>query len=306
MKFKALARSAKKCTRELATDARVRPRNASAEVHPFAQPREYRRALNATKLERVFAKPFMGALDGHTDGVWCSASPHSSLVQFISGACDGEVRVWDLASRKCVWSIAAHRGIVKGVSVAPSGADFFVTAGDDSQVKLWGINKSASSSSSYPTSVSNSVASPVLSGAGLPFKGIANVMAVPRAGTLVKPGVDSQDDGGVMKDRGVDSVIEEEESEPDENDPSLPPWKRALMAARRTQSAAKAFKKGLTGRGATSSASGGQGVMTVQDAAQAIADDRRWVSKHKQRSDALNERSSPTSKIHSHSISQKS
>ena len=160
MKFKALARSEKKCTRELSTDVKLRPRNTSAEVHPFAQSREYRRALNATKLDRVFAKPFIGALDGHTDGVWCSASPHDSLVQFISGSCDGEVRVWDLASRKCVWSIAAHRGIVKGVSVAPGGTDFFVSAGDDSQVKLWGIAKgmSAYSSSSSSSSLSSSSA----------------------------------------------------------------------------------------------------------------------------------------------------
>jgi hypothetical protein len=91
MKFKALARSEKACTKELASDVRMRPRNTAPELHPFAKAREYRRALNAVKLEKVFAKPFVGALDGHTDGVWCSSSPHESLVQFISGACDGEV-----------------------------------------------------------------------------------------------------------------------------------------------------------------------------------------------------------------------
>jgi len=64
MKFKALARSEQKCTRELPSDVRIRPRNTAPELHPFAKAREYRRALNATKLEKVFAKPFVGALDG--------------------------------------------------------------------------------------------------------------------------------------------------------------------------------------------------------------------------------------------------
>ena len=44
-------------------------RNVKSHVNPFEVVREYQRALNATKLERVFAKPFVGSLDGHTDGV---------------------------------------------------------------------------------------------------------------------------------------------------------------------------------------------------------------------------------------------
>jgi len=51
-----------------------------------------------------------------------------------------QVRVWDLASRKCVWAVAAHRGIVKGVSLAPHGANYFVSAGDDAKAKLWGVH----------------------------------------------------------------------------------------------------------------------------------------------------------------------
>jgi hypothetical protein len=47
--------------------------------------------LNATKLERVFAKPFIGALDGHRDGVNCMCKHPTSLSFLLSGACDGEV-----------------------------------------------------------------------------------------------------------------------------------------------------------------------------------------------------------------------
>ncbi|GFG36448.1 hypothetical protein Cfor_11472 [Coptotermes formosanus] len=40
------------------------PRNCEPSLHLFEGLREYTRALNAVKLERVFAKPFVGTLDG--------------------------------------------------------------------------------------------------------------------------------------------------------------------------------------------------------------------------------------------------
>ena len=53
----------------------------------------YIRALNATKLERVFAKPFLASLDGHRDGVNCLAKNPKSLATVLSGACDGEASI---------------------------------------------------------------------------------------------------------------------------------------------------------------------------------------------------------------------
>lgn len=50
-----------------------------------AKAREYTRALTAVKLDKMFARPFVGALDGHGDGVFCSATSRRSLVQFLSG-----------------------------------------------------------------------------------------------------------------------------------------------------------------------------------------------------------------------------
>lgn len=69
------------------------PRNYDPTLHPFEVPREYVRALNATKLERVFAKPFLASLDGHRDGVSCLAKHPKSLATVLSGACDGEASV---------------------------------------------------------------------------------------------------------------------------------------------------------------------------------------------------------------------
>lgn len=67
------------------------PRNYDPTLHPFEVPREYTRALNATKLDRVFAKPFVASLDGHRDGINCIARHARNLSTVMSGACDGQV-----------------------------------------------------------------------------------------------------------------------------------------------------------------------------------------------------------------------
>lgn len=77
--------------RECKSDIHKVPRNVDPSLHPFESAREYTRALNAAKLERVFAKPFVGSLDGHTDGVNCMAKFRKSLSLLLSGSCDGEV-----------------------------------------------------------------------------------------------------------------------------------------------------------------------------------------------------------------------
>lgn len=69
------------------------PRNYDPTLHPFEVSREYTRALNATKLDRVFAKPFLASLDGHRDGVNCMAKHSKSLSTLLSGSCDGEVTI---------------------------------------------------------------------------------------------------------------------------------------------------------------------------------------------------------------------
>lgn len=91
MKVKVLSRNPADHIRERVTDIHKLPRNLDPVLHPFEAPREYTRALNAVKLERVFAKPFVGALDGHTDGVNCLARHPGSLSILLSGSCDGEV-----------------------------------------------------------------------------------------------------------------------------------------------------------------------------------------------------------------------
>jgi WD repeat and SOF domain-containing protein 1 len=69
------------------------PRNYDPALHPFEAPREYSQAMNAVKLEKVFAKPFIGDLEGHKDVVNCMCKHPSMLSHILSGAGDGEVRI---------------------------------------------------------------------------------------------------------------------------------------------------------------------------------------------------------------------
>ncbi|XP_077990115.1 DDB1- and CUL4-associated factor 13-like [Glandiceps talaboti] len=138
MKVKVLSRNPDHYVRETKNDIHRVPRNYDPALHPFEAAREYTRALNATKLERVFAKPFLGSLDGHRDGIHCMCKHPSSLLTLISGSCDGEIRVWDLARRHCRRTITAHTGFVRGLCVRPQGDSFF-SVGDDHTIKQWSM-----------------------------------------------------------------------------------------------------------------------------------------------------------------------
>jgi WD repeat and SOF domain-containing protein 1 len=111
-------------------------KNADPKLHPHEKAREYTRAVRAVKLERLFSKPFVGAMDDHADGVYCCATSPKSLVAFVSGAADGECIIWDLASQKKLWSVLAHSGFVRGLTVSNDGGHFF-SCGDDRTLKQW-------------------------------------------------------------------------------------------------------------------------------------------------------------------------
>ena len=91
-KVKALTRSSASHQAPGASVAR-QPRNLDPALHPFESAREYTRALNATKLERMFAAPFIAQLGkGHVDGVYTMAKDPESLQHFASGSGDGIVK----------------------------------------------------------------------------------------------------------------------------------------------------------------------------------------------------------------------
>ncbi|KAL5357999.1 WD40 repeat-like protein [Aspergillus floccosus] len=142
MKIKALSRPAS--SQQAPGSAVVRqPRNLDPAQHPFERAREYTRALNATKLERLFAAPFLGQMgDGHVDGVYSMAKDPGSLERFASGSGDGVVKVWDLTTREEVWNTQAHENIVKGLCWTPERK--LLSCASDKTVKLFDPYNSSS------------------------------------------------------------------------------------------------------------------------------------------------------------------
>eukprot|EP01094_Clydonella_sp_ATCC50884_P000142 TRINITY_DN10115_c0_g1_i1.p1 TRINITY_DN10115_c0_g1~~TRINITY_DN10115_c0_g1_i1.p1 ORF type:complete len:456 (+),score=131.58 TRINITY_DN10115_c0_g1_i1:77-1444(+) len=145
VKIKMLSRSREAYVRDTRFDVDVLQHNPSAALHPFERAKEYTRALNAAKWQKVFAKPFMGALEGHRDGVNCLAKCPWSLTSVLSGGCDGEIRLWNLATKRTRLAVEqAHKAFVNGICFVnneedDSGNRRFLSCGDDGLVKLWRV-----------------------------------------------------------------------------------------------------------------------------------------------------------------------
>lgn len=123
------------------------PRNLDPELHPFERAREYTKALNATKMERMFAQPFVGQLGfGHRDGVYAVAKHYHDLNKMATGSGDGVVKFWNMSSSEELCSFRAHYGLVTGLCINPVQASknrnlqYMLSCGDDKTVKLWSVN----------------------------------------------------------------------------------------------------------------------------------------------------------------------
>ncbi|KNC56402.1 WD repeat and SOF domain-containing protein 1 [Thecamonas trahens ATCC 50062] len=138
MKVKMISRDEVAMTRERSTDLNKVHRNTA--LRGFERQTEVKRAVNAAKLNRVFAKPFVGQLSGHMDTVTSMMASPRSLDTFLTGSGDGEVRVWSLSRKATLWSIPmAHTSFVTGLVVSPNGETFF-TASDDRSIKQWRLD----------------------------------------------------------------------------------------------------------------------------------------------------------------------
>jgi len=138
MKVKVLKRDSADYLRESKHEIHKVPRNYSPAAHPMEEAREYKRALNAVKLEKVFAKPFLASLDGHRDGVSRLITHPKRLSLIASCSYDGDVRLWDLSTRKCLASFAGHDGkFARDLCFTPSTGHRLLSVGDDCQVRIW-------------------------------------------------------------------------------------------------------------------------------------------------------------------------
>lgn len=138
MKVKALGRARADCVRANSGDLRRVHRNLNPSAHPLRRAREHARAVTAAKLDRMFAAPFVGDLgEGHRDAVTCLATSRTALTPLVSGGADGEVRVWDLQSRREVRTIpTAHAGAVTGVAVVRNRPEA-LSVGTDGRMRRW-------------------------------------------------------------------------------------------------------------------------------------------------------------------------
>lgn len=132
------------------TNVARQPRNLDPALHPFERAREYTRALNATKMERMFAAPFVAQLGrGHVDGVYTMAKDPMSLERFASGSGDGVVKVWDLPSQDEIWQTQAHENIVRGVCWTRDKK--LLSCGTDKTIKMYDPYNTASGSAPLST-----------------------------------------------------------------------------------------------------------------------------------------------------------
>ncbi|XP_074293126.1 uncharacterized protein LOC141620055 [Silene latifolia] len=99
MRLKVISRSTDEFTKERSQDLQRVFRNLDPSLRPQEKAIEYTRALNAAKLDKIFARPFVGAMEGHCEAISCMAKNPHHLKGIFSGSMDGEIRLWDLSSR---------------------------------------------------------------------------------------------------------------------------------------------------------------------------------------------------------------
>ncbi|KAI9512132.1 WD40 repeat-like protein [Russula earlei] len=122
-------------------------RNLDPLQHPFARARERIRALNAAKMERMFSKPFIAALEGHADAVEVLARRPDSITDIASASWDGEIIVHNAGRRTHLAKFSgAHQGKISGLCWADNQR--ILSCGVDQNIKMWDIRQGTSLDSS--------------------------------------------------------------------------------------------------------------------------------------------------------------
>lgn len=137
MKVKTINRSQRECTRERKGDFPKMHRNRDPALHPFEAAREYTRAVNAVKMNRMFARPFIAAF-GHGDGVSSIAKNPKRVNCILTGAHDGIISLWDVPGRRAMRRLLGHKGAITGISVTQDG-EGCISCSSDCTVKLWKV-----------------------------------------------------------------------------------------------------------------------------------------------------------------------
>ncbi|KAL0001997.1 hypothetical protein SO802_015778 [Lithocarpus litseifolius] len=137
MKVKTISRSTDEFTRERSNDLQRVFRNYDPKLRPQEKAVEYVRALNAAKLEKIFGRPFVGAME-HNEAISCMAKNPNHLKGIFAGSEDGDIRLWDITSRRTVRKFPGHRGAVRGLTASTDGSRL-VSCGADCIIRRWTV-----------------------------------------------------------------------------------------------------------------------------------------------------------------------
>ncbi|KAK0437568.1 WD40 repeat-like protein [Armillaria borealis] len=111
-------------------------RNLDPLMHPFSRARERTRALNAAKMERMFAKPFVASLEGHVDAVEVLMRKPGDLSTVASGSWDGGIIIHNISMRTHLLRLPqAHKGKVSGLCFTEDSK--LLSCGVDRNIKMW-------------------------------------------------------------------------------------------------------------------------------------------------------------------------
>ena len=109
VKINSITRTDRDHERETKMDIHKVNRVYNPIVHPLQQAREFQRAVVASKVGKMFAKPFLEAMSGHSDCVSFLSKTYGNPEKILSASYNGEVMLWDLALRKPVGKIDCFR-----------------------------------------------------------------------------------------------------------------------------------------------------------------------------------------------------
>ena len=156
VKIKAICRDSNDYQRKTNTEIEKVYRNTNPKLHPFQKAREYIRALNAVKLDKVFSKPFLFSLNQPTDCIKVMAKNHKSLGEFASGGFDGQVIIWDLPTRRPIFNIKTPHNMIKGLTYSNNGEDI-ISCGDDNMIYFYNKVNLFSQKTAFQTLHSTSI-----------------------------------------------------------------------------------------------------------------------------------------------------
>ncbi|CCW68900.1 unnamed protein product [Phytomonas sp. Hart1] len=149
VKIKTISRSELEWTKDRSTEVPKANRNYDPKFNPMAKQVEFTRAVRAAKLDRMFAKPFVAALQGHQDTIRSIATDYTNLSTTATGSIDGELIIWDMLTKKSRAVINAHRHSIEGTVISPDGVACF-TASRDKVVKMWDLDLGSSEEAAEP------------------------------------------------------------------------------------------------------------------------------------------------------------